>query len=316
KMENFMLKKMKFAPLFLAAFLCAAVPGAWAGRLRVLATTDYIAALAKAVGGDKVSVDYLSPAGFDADGYSPRPQDIFKVHQAQLFLMIGLNLEDWARDVVNAANNPHLIKAQIYHGIKLLDKPTGPINYSFGDIHPYGNPHFQTDPEDGGIMAKNIYQALVYADPSNQAYYAKNLADFEARLTKAAARWRAELAPYKGDAILPYHESWHYFAEAFGFVDPNPPFTIEEKPGFVPSPRRIEDVIQDGKAAHVKLVITEPYYDVSIGQAVAKGIGAPCVVISLYGIGANPKETDYISMMNVIVGKVAEALKEGAAHAG
>jgi len=309
-------KKIKFVPLFLAAFFCAAVPGAWASRLRVLATTDYIAALAKTIGGDKVSVDYLSPAGFDADGYSPRPQDLFKIHEAKLFLMIGLNLEDWARDLVNAANNPNLVKAEIYHGIKLLDVPKGAVDYSFGDIHPYGNPHFQLNPEDGRIMARNIYKALVYVDPDNQAFYAKNLADFEARLTRAETRWNAEMAPYKGSAFIPYHEDWDYFAQAFHLVIPDPPDTIEEKPGFVPSPRRIETVIQDAKSAGVKFVVTEPYYDVSIGQAVAKGLGVPCAVVSLYDIGLNHKETGYISMMDVIVGQIAQALKESAAHAG
>jgi len=301
-----------FKKYFILLITAAAVPAmsstARADRLSVVTTTVYISSLVQTIGGDKVSVISLSPAGFDADGYSPRPQDLFKVHRAKVFIMIGLNLEDWARDLLASANNPNLIKAQIYQGIKLLDKPTGRIDYSFGDIHPYGNPHFQLDPEDGRIMARNIEKVLVISDSTDKDLFKKNLADFETKLTKAEKKWRKELAPYKGDAIIPYHESWDYFGKAFGFVIPDPPRTIEEKPGFVPSPRRIENVIQAGKAANVKLVITEPYYNVSIGQTVAKGIGAPYVSLSLYDIGLNAKETDYISMLDYIVNHVADAL--------
>src|SRR4029077_10042724 len=107
----------------LIAVLGMASSSAWAARFHVITTTDYTAALAREVGGDKVDVETLVPPGFNADLYSPRPQDLYKIHRAKLFIMIGLNLEDWARDLVSAADNAGLTKAEIYHGIKLLDIP-------------------------------------------------------------------------------------------------------------------------------------------------------------------------------------------------
>ncbi len=311
-MSNF----KKYFTLLLVVFVPAVASTAWAHPLRVVTTTDYIEALVRTIGGKAVSVTTLSPPGFDADGYSPRPQDVFKIHRAKVFIMIGLDLEDWARDLITSANNPKLIKAQIYKGIKLLDVPTGHIDYSFGDIHPFGNPHFQLDPEDGRIMASNIEKVLVFADPSHKKLFKKNLAKFDTRLTAAEKKWKAELAPYKGDAILPYHESWDYFGLGFGFVIPRPPHTIEEKPGFVPSPRRIETVIKEARAAHVKLVITEPYYIVSIAKTIAKALHVPYISVDLYGIGLNPKEKGYISMVNHIVNRVAAALKKTANKKG
>jgi ABC-type Zn uptake system ZnuABC Zn-binding protein ZnuA len=296
-----------------AAILLLLAAGAQAGRMRVVTTTVYTASLAKTIGGDKVDVESLVPPGFNADNYSPRPQDLFKIHRAKLFIMIGLNLEDWARDLVSAANNPDMVEAEIYHGITLLDKPKGAVDFSFGDIHPFGNPHFQTDPEAGRTMAKNIAEALAVADPADKALFVKNLAAFEAKLTIAEKRWKEALAPFKGDAILTYHESWDYFAEYFGFVIPVPPKTIEEKPGFVPSPRRVEEVIRLAKDKNVKLIVTEPYYDVSIAQTIADRLGVSMLNFDLYGIGINPKETDYISMIDDVVDQVAKALG-GHAH--
>jgi zinc/manganese transport system substrate-binding protein len=299
-----MIKKI----ISLTAVLLLTAASAWAGRMRVITTTVYTASLARTIGGDRVDVQSLVPAGFNADNYAPRPQDLFKIHRAKLFIMIGLNLEDWARDLVTAANNPDLVEAEIYHGIKLLDKPAGAVDFSFGDIHPFGNPHFQLDPNAGRVMAKNIAEAMTVADPADKELFAKNLADFESKLTTAQKRWNEEMAPYKGTMILTYHESWDYFAEYFGLKIPVPPKTIEEKPGFVPSPRRIEEVVRLSKDKNVKLIITEPYYDVSIAQAVAERLGVPCLNFGLYDIGLNPKQADYISMIDDVVNQSAAAL--------
>ena len=295
----------RFFTLF--AVLAFEVP-VQAARFHVVTTTDYTTALTRAVGGDKVDVESLVPPGFNADLYSPRPQDLFKIHRAKLFIMIGLNLEDWARDVVSAADNASLVKAEIYHGIKLLDVPKGNVDYSFGDIHPFGNPHFQLDPEAGRIMARNIREALVTVDPADQETFDKNLAAFESQLNAAEKRWAAEMAPFKGQAFIPYHESWDYFAEAYGLVIPDPPKSIEEKPGFVPSPRRVEEVIKLARDKNVKLIVTEPYYDVSVAKTIAERLGIPFLNISLYDIGLNPKETDYFSMMDYTIGEFVKAM--------
>jgi len=295
--------------LMVTAATWVIIPVVSAARFHVVTTTDYTAALARAVAGDKAEVESIVPPGFNADLYSPRPQDLFKIHRAKLFIMIGLNLEDWARDVVNAADNPTLAKAEIYHGIKLLDIPKGNVDYSFGDIHPYGNPHFQLDPEDGRIMASNIRDALVYIDPADKAVFDKNFTDFESRLAEGEKRWQAQMGPFKGQAFIPYHESWDYFAEYFHLIIPEPPKTIEEKPGFVPSPRRVEEVIRLAKDKNVKLIVTEPYYDVSVAKTIAERLSIPYLNISLYDIGLNPKEKDYISMMDYVVDQFVQAMQ-------
>src|SRR5471030_2474638 len=101
--------RIKPVPVIFAVLMLA-VTRVWAERLHVVTTTDYTAALTRAVAGDTVVVESLVPPGFNADLYSPRPQDLFKIHRAKLFIMIGLNLEDWARDVVTASDNANLAK--------------------------------------------------------------------------------------------------------------------------------------------------------------------------------------------------------------
>ena len=275
-----------------------------AAPIEVVTTTTDLASLATTVGGDKIDAQALVPSGFNPDLYSPRPSDLFKIHRAKLFIQVGLGLEDWARDLVNEANNANLVKAQVSSGIPLLDVPQGRVDYSFGDIHPYGNPHYQLDPEDGRLIARNIFNALVYVDAADKDYFARNLAEFEARLTEAEKKWSTQMAPFAGARFIPYHESWDYFARAFKLEIPE---TIENKPGFPPSPARIEQVIQACRQAGVKLIVTEPYYDVSIAQLISKQAGIP--YLNLYiDVGGASEQKDYISTLDYIVTQFADAL--------
>jgi zinc/manganese transport system substrate-binding protein len=304
--------RIRYLMTILAAALLAALAPAHAARaekLRVVTTTTDLASLAATVGGDKIEVESLVPGGFNADFYQPRPSDLFKIHQARLFIQVGLGLEDWARDLVNEANNARLVKAQVSYQIPLLDVPQGHVDYSFGDIHPYGNPHYQLDPEAGRIMARNIENALAYAAPADKDYFAQNLAAFDTRLTDAEKKWQAEMAPHAGTRFIAYHESWDYFARAYKM---SIPCTIESKPGFVPSPSRIEEVIGIAKRDHVRLIVTEPYYDVSIAKLVAGQAGIP--YLNLYiDVGGVPQQKDYISMIDYIVSQFVGALS---GHAG
>lgn len=275
-----------------------------AATINVVTTTTDLASLATTIGGDKVEVQALVPNGFNPDLYSPRPSDLFKIHRAQLFIQVGLGLEDWARDLVNEANNTGLVKAQASVGISLLDVPQGRVDYSFGDIHPFGNPHFQLDPEAGRQMAKNVFNALAYSDPQDKEYFAQNLAAFEAQLTVAEKKWTAMMAPFAGVKFVPYHESWDYFARAFKLQIPE---SIESKPGFPPSPARIEEVIRACRAGGVRLIVTEPYYDVSVAQLIAQQAGIP--YLNLYiEVGGAAQQRDYISTIDYIVTQFAGAL--------
>ena len=63
------------------------------------------------------------------------------------------------------------------------------------------------------------------------------------------------MAPVAGAAIIPYHESWSYFARAFRLTIPT---TIENKPGFAPSPSRVQEVINIAKKEKGRAIVTEP----------------------------------------------------------
>ena len=73
--------------------------------LQVVATTSIVADWARQVGGDRVEVTSLLPAGADPHTFQPGARDVARVADADLVLSIGLSLEDaWLEELIHNAS--------------------------------------------------------------------------------------------------------------------------------------------------------------------------------------------------------------------
>jgi zinc/manganese transport system substrate-binding protein len=96
------------------------------------------------------------------------------MRSARLVLCTGADLEvGWLPLLLRQAGNaavqpgqPGYMTASDY--VDLLDKPAS-LDRSLGDIHPYGNPHLQTDPRNIGKVAAALAERLAMLDPPNAA---------------------------------------------------------------------------------------------------------------------------------------------------
>lgn len=74
--------------------------------LTVVASTANVSAIVKAVGGERVSVTTVAPAGMCPGHFDVRPSDIAAVNRAELLLNQGW--EEWLPDLGSAIENPRL----------------------------------------------------------------------------------------------------------------------------------------------------------------------------------------------------------------
>src|SRR5512135_2525316 len=185
----------------LASLLLALVPAAAGASLQVVTTTDGLAALARDVGGDRVAVTALSHGNQDPHFVDPNPNLAVKLRDADLLVDVGLDLEiGWLPPLVNQSRNgaiqpggPRRFTAA--SAVPVMDLPSGPVDRSQGDSRPMGNPHFLSDPRRVTLVAAALADRLAQLDPANAAYYRERLAAFRAKVEKAAAGWKAQLAP-------------------------------------------------------------------------------------------------------------------------
>ena len=186
----------------------------------------------------------------------------------------------------------------------MLEKPVGTVSRAEGDIHPFGNPHYYADPKNLEIVANHLADVFSQLDPANAAEYAGNAKAFEARMEASLVKWEKEMAPYRGQSVVPYHPNLIYFAERFGLKLFN---TVEPKPGIPPSPHYVNQLAESMQKAGVKVVLYQPYYNADASNAVAKRAGGTALEIATE-VGGLPGTDDVFSKFDTLVSSVAGAL--------
>jgi ABC-type Zn uptake system ZnuABC Zn-binding protein ZnuA len=290
------------------------------------------------VGGDAVSVEALVKGPQDPHFVEPRPSFIRELHDADLFVEVGLELEiGWVPVLLQSARNAKVLPGgpgylEAASAIAPLEVPTTRVDRSMGDVHPYGNPHFLTDPLNGLRVAAAIRDRLSRLRPGEAAGFQARYEAFGRRLMEKlvgadlAARhdpealasmiesgrlgadhlggWLGALRPYAGTRVVQDHRLWPYFARRFGL---EPVAELEPKPGIAPTTAHLEEVVEQVRELHVPLILASPYFDPRYARRVAEQTGARVVVLA-HQVGARDGTDGYLEMVDYNVRHVAEAL--------
>ncbi len=291
---------------------CSVLTGAAsaADKIRVVATTTDLKALTEAVGGDLVEVDALARGNQNAHDLEVRPSLMVKVRRADLLVMNGLELDQWAELVVQGANNPKVIpgapgRVDASQGILVLEVPTTRVDRSMGDVHTVGNPHYTLDPGMAPPTTANILQGLSRVAPQYRGTFERNRKEFLGRLDEGMARWTAMMAPFKGVRVIVDHNMWPYFLTRFGLVQAN---SIEERPGIPPTPGHLIRLITLMKEERIAVILSAPWGDQKLAARVAEDAGAKVVPMAS-AVGAVKGADNYLNTIDYNVKAVAQALR-------
>src|SRR5712691_1257405 len=281
-----------------------------ADKVRVVATTTDLKALTEAVGGDLVDVDALARGNQNPHDLEVRPSLMVKVRRADLLIMNGLELDQWADIVVQGANNPKVIpgapgRVDASRGILVLEVPTSRVDRSMGDVHPLGNPHYTLDPGMAPAITGNILEGLSRVAPQSRSTFERNRKDFLARLDDAMAGWTRMMAPFKGARVIVDHNLWPYFLTRFGLLQAN---SIEERPGIPPTPGHLTKLIALMKEERIKVILSAPWGDQKLAERVAQETGAKVVPMAS-AVGAVKGSDNYLDTVDYNVKAVAQALR-------
>jgi zinc/manganese transport system substrate-binding protein len=295
--------------LLLAAGLEAGSAEA-ADKLRVVTTTADLRALTEAVGGDLVEVDSLARGNQNPHDLEVRPSLMVKVRRADMLVINGLELDQWAEVVVQGANNPKVLpgtpgRVDASESLPVLEVPTTRVDRSMGDVHPLGNPHYTPDPGLAPQITANILNGLVRLRPESRPTFEKNRAEFLARLDQAMPGWVAALAPFKGAKVVQYHADFVYLLARFGLVKGG---AIEDRPGIPATPAHLARLIQDMKQEKIKLVVVEPWNDYKLAERVGQEAGAKVRVLAP-SVGAIKEAKTYLDTVDYNVRTLADGLR-------
>jgi ABC-type Zn uptake system ZnuABC Zn-binding protein ZnuA len=313
-----------------------------ADPINVVATLSDLGKIAEAVGGDKVRVTTIASGVQDPHFVDPKPSYVLKLRDADLFLVNGLELEiGWVPPLLEGARNGRVKPGSPGYvdcskNIPVLEVPSGQVTRAEGDVHPYGNPHYTTDPLNDKIVADTIAQAFSQLRPADAEYFAGRKKAFQAAIDKAL--FGAELVDLVGgkkldrlarsgelDAFLQSESSggaklatklggWLgqmaplkgarvvFFHKSYSYFNQrfglNVAEYVELKPGIQPGPSHLADVVSTIRRENIRVVATHPFYDAKIAKLVAEKGGAQLVPLPL-NVGGVKGADDILSFFNV-----------------
>jgi len=192
--NTFGCRALSVIALLLSVFF--GIPGSSAaspqeGPVRVCATVPDLASLVREIGGEEVSVTVFTKPTEDTHFVEAKPSFVKALSQAELFVLMGLDLEAGYAPVLvrNARNENVLFKAKGYVDassvIQPIEVPAGTVDRSMGDVHPFGNPHYLHDPLNGLKVSEYLKNKLSETRPAKKQYFEGRYEAFRSKLGEA-----------------------------------------------------------------------------------------------------------------------------------
>src|SRR5215472_2626252 len=306
--------------LFLGALVasCAIVghvSAEGADKIKVVASTSDLAALAAEVGGDRIQVEYLVGGDQEPHFAQAKPSYLLKLQRADLLIVVGLLFEGrWLTEtgrnrpsLLSQSGNPRIqpgasgyFDASRY--VEILEIPKPPV---IPNSQPLGNPYYWLDPENGRIIAQALAKKLSEIRPQDASYFEDRFQGFSKRLSDALSSWDAEMKPYRGHKVVTYQRSLSYFLKHFQLVSVG---EIEPQPGIPPSRSHTTDLIDLVKREDVKVILVEPYFELNTPSTIARETGAE-VVIMPSSVGGAKGVSDYFQLLDHDLAVLSRALQ-------
>lgn len=272
--------------------------------LKVVATTTQIRSMAEAVLGDRGTVRSILPPGADAHDFEPKPSTVQAVSESDLVLKNGISLDDWVDKLVENAG-----------GERPLITVTEGIPLHAGDEegeHGQSDPHVWLNVTNAITMTANIRDALIEADPANEAAYQANAGTYITRLRELDRYIKDQIAtiPPVDRKMVTNHDALGYYIDAYGltFVGSIIP---SMSTGAQPSAQDVAELIRKIKEAKVKAIFLESRVNPALARQVGSDTGAK-VVDTLYGDALGEAGTPgatYEGMMRFNTDTIVSALK-------
>jgi zinc transport system substrate-binding protein len=315
----------------LAALALGCLP-ALAAPLPVTVSIAPQAFFAKRIGGDRIAVTVMVPAGADAHTFEPKPSQMAALQKARLYFAVGIDFErawlprfadankamtivETDKDIVKIAMTPHSHDhghdaAQAGHdhdhdAAKADTSAAVPAGHEHGhdcDGHHHEglDPHVWLGPSQVKIQATAMRDALIAADPAGAEAYRAGYESLSADINALDKKLRAVFAavPEGQRKFMVFHPAWGYFAKQYGLTQ-----IPVEREGKEPGPAQLATIIDEAKKDGVRVVFVQPQFSDRNAEVVAKAIGGAVV-------GVDPLAEDWLANMEKVAAAFRAAMIE------
>jgi zinc transport system substrate-binding protein len=276
------------AVLALVALVVAASAGSAsaASRTPVVASFYPIAWAAQQVGGSRVTVKNLTPAGAEPHDLELNPDQIDEVLDAKVVFELGHGFQPAVEQAAAQRNGAT---------VELLRRGTT-------------DPHIWLDPVRMKTIVRTVQRELTKVDPKGKAVYARNAARLLGELDQLDSRYRSGLAHCKRDVIVTAHEAFGHLAQRYGLRQEG---VAGLSPDAEPDAKRIAQLTDLVKRDGITTVFTEELVSPRIADTLAREAGVHTETLNpLEGLTDQELQhgADYVTVMDANLTKLHDSL--------
>ncbi|AEG61603.1 metal ABC transporter substrate-binding protein [Desulforamulus ruminis] len=255
---------------------------------------------AKQVGGDKIIVKNVVPAGAEPHDWEPSPQDVAEMTKADVLILSGTGMEPWAEKVLA---NIDQSKVTVIYGGQNIELIEGTAHEHEGEEehgheqeaheaahheesgeaeehdHDHGgkDPHIWLDPVNAKIMVDNIQAGLAKADEKNKAVYEANAEAYKKELDKLHEEYQKGLANAKIKEFVTSHAAFGYLAKRYGLTQvPVRGLSPESEP----SPADMAEVVEVAREKNIKHIFFETLVSPKVSEVIAHEVKGETLVLN------------------------------------
>jgi zinc transport system substrate-binding protein len=243
-------------------------------KIRVVASLFPQFDFARQVGGDRAETALLLPPGVEAHSFEPKPRDIAKINEADIFIYTDKDMEPWADKIIKGVSGKSLVIVEAGKGAKFISPPAGD-----GHNHTASDPHIWMDMDNAAVMVDNIAEAFIAKDPASKEYYLGNAAKYKAGLKRMDEKFRATFSGCRQDTFAyAGHPSFNYFNKRYNLKCVSPYKGL--CPDSEPSPKAVMEVVDTVKRKGLGYVYYEELLSPKLANTIAGESGARVLPLS------------------------------------
>jgi ABC-type Zn uptake system ZnuABC Zn-binding protein ZnuA len=238
-------------------------------KINVVSSVAPITNIIKNIGGDKINLIGLVPEGVNSHTFELVPSDAVKIHDADLVIIDGLNLEADVERTANAAisKDPQIQLLKL--GDNTISKDHWIFDFSFPKEKGTPNPHLWLNVDYAIKFANLTRDKLIEMDPSNANYYTENSKKYNDLLSQLddGIKKSVETIPKENRKLLTYHDSWAYFAPRYGMTVIG---AIQPSDFGEPSAKDVANLIDQVREVKVPAIFASEVFPTNIINQIAK----------------------------------------------
>jgi zinc transport system substrate-binding protein len=255
-------------------------------KLNIVTTLFPLYDFTKNIAGDKAQVMLLLPPGVEPHSFEPKPGDMLRINNADVFIYTGKFMEPWVESILKGVDSKKLVVVDTSKGIVLNEEKEDEKDHDNKHGHGKIDPHIWLDLSNAGKIVDNILDGLIENDAGNRDYYTKNALAYKAKLNDMDTKYREAFSTCKKHTFVHGgHFAFNYLAKRYNLQYIA---AYHGSPDAEPTPKRLIELKNKLKQYDIKYIYFEELILPKVSEVISRETGA--TMLKLHGAHNISKE--------------------------